>query len=95
MIELSSTIHGVTACPPPHPPPPPGERMSAVDAERAGLVSKVLPPSELVEEAVKLGEKIASFSKITAAMAKETVNAAHNLGLDQGESSGWGGGERG
>ena len=58
--------------------------MSAQDAERAGLVSKVLPVSEVVEEAIKLGEKIGKFSKIAVAMAKETVNAANNLPLDQG-----------
>ena len=59
--------------------------MSAQDAERLGLVSKVCPVSELVSEAVKLGEKIAGFSKVTVAMAKEAVNAANNLALDQGE----------
>lgn len=59
--------------------------MSAVEAQAAGLVSKVLPPDQLVGEAVKLGEKIAGFSKIAVAMAKEAVNAAANLSLDQGE----------
>ncbi len=60
--------------------------MSAQDAERAGLVSKVLPPEEVVGEAVKLGEKISGLSKIIVGMAKEAVNAADNLPLEQGIS---------
>lgn len=62
----------------------PGERMSAQEAEKAGLVSKVFPVEELVDEAVKLGEKIAGMSKVAVAMAKETVNAADNLPLNEG-----------
>ena len=61
-----------------------GDRMSAQDAERAGLVSKVIPAEELVDEAVKLGEKISSLSKVAIAMAKETVNSSNNLTLDEG-----------
>ena len=59
--------------------------MSAQDAEKCGLVSKVFPVDELVNEAVKLGEKISSMSKVTVAMAKETVNAAENLPLNEGQ----------
>ena len=40
-----------------------------------GLVSKVFPVDQLVAEAVKCGEKIASNSKLVSAMAKEAVNA--------------------
>lgn len=40
-----------------------------------GLVSKIFPVETLVEEAIKCAEKIASNSKIVAAMAKESVNA--------------------
>ncbi len=58
--------------------------MSAQDAEKAGLVSKVFPVEEVVEEAIKLGERIAGMSKVAAAMAKECVNAADNLSLDEG-----------
>lgn len=58
--------------------------MSAQDAEKAGLVSKVFPVGELVDEAVKLGEKIAGMSKVAVAMAKEAVNAADNLSLSEG-----------
>ncbi|XP_064382646.1 enoyl-CoA hydratase, mitochondrial-like [Halichondria panicea] len=62
-----------------------GEKMSAQDAEKAGLVSKVFPVEEVVGEAIKLGERIAGMSKVAAAMAKECVNAADNLSLDEGE----------
>lgn len=41
----------------------------------SGLVSKVYPVDQLVSEAVKCGEKIASNSKLVSAMAKEAVNA--------------------
>ena len=64
-----------------------GNRMSAQDAERAGLVSRVLPVSEVLNEAVKLGEKIAGFSKIAIGMAKEAINASNNMTLDQGRAS--------
>lgn len=40
-----------------------------------GLVSKIFPVETLVEEAIRCAEKIASNSKIIAAMAKESVNA--------------------
>lgn len=40
-----------------------------------GLVSKIFPVEKLVEEAIHCAEKIASNSKIVAAMAKESVNA--------------------
>lgn len=61
-----------------------GERMSAQDAERAGLVSKVFPVSELVNEAVKLGERIGQFSQIAIAMCKEAVNMSAELPLTHG-----------
>ena len=62
-----------------------GERISAQEAEKAGLVSKVVPVPELVDEAVKLGEKIAGMSQVAVAMAKEAVNAADNLSLNEGQ----------
>ena len=46
---------------------------------RAGLVSKVLPPETLVDEAVKTAEKIAGHSKVITMMAKEAVNACKLL----------------
>nr|KAF6425171.1 hypothetical protein HJG59_009231 [Molossus molossus] len=52
-----------------------GDRISAQDAKAAGLVSKIFPVEKLLEEAIQCAEKIASNSKIIAAMAKESVNA--------------------
>ena len=59
--------------------------MSAQEAEKHGLVSKVVPVDELVDEAVKLGEKISNMSKVAVAMAKQAINASNNLPLDEGE----------
>jgi enoyl-CoA hydratase len=61
-----------------------GNQMTAQEAERAGLVSRVIAPEKLVDEAVALGEKIASFSQPIVAMAKEAVNAAFNTTLATG-----------
>lgn len=61
-----------------------GDRIGAQEAKQSGLVSKVFPVEELVSEAVKCGEKIASNSKLVSAMAKEAVNAAFELTLAEG-----------
>jgi len=61
-----------------------GNNLSAVDAERAGLVSRVVPATELLSEATKLAEKIASHSQLTVAMAKEAVNESYELTLQEG-----------
>jgi enoyl-CoA hydratase len=61
-----------------------GRMMDAAEAERAGLVSRVVPAASVVEEAVKAAEVIASKSKPVAMLAKEAVNAAFELGLVQG-----------
>ncbi|TKS85525.1 Enoyl-CoA hydratase, mitochondrial [Collichthys lucidus] len=55
-----------------------GDRINAQEAKQSGLVSKVYPVDQLVSEAVKCGEKIASNSKLVSAMAKEAVNAELN-----------------
>jgi enoyl-CoA hydratase/carnithine racemase len=51
-----------------------GNKMSAQEAQQSGLVSKVFPAESLVEETVKIAEKIAANSKPIVAMAKEAVN---------------------
>ncbi|MFJ5956018.1 enoyl-CoA hydratase [Paenarthrobacter sp. NPDC092416] len=61
-----------------------GRFMDAAEAERAGLVSRVVPAAEVIDEAVKAAEIIASKSKPVAMVAKEAVNAAFELGLAQG-----------
>ncbi|AMB42350.1 enoyl-CoA hydratase [Arthrobacter sp. TES] len=61
-----------------------GRFMDAEEAERSGLVSRVVPAAEVVEEALKAAETIASKSKPAAMVAKEAVNAAFEMGLAQG-----------
>ncbi|KAJ7316288.1 hypothetical protein JRQ81_002450 [Phrynocephalus forsythii] len=61
-----------------------GERISAREAQQAGLVSKVFPVEQVVEEAVKCAERIAKNSKLVTAMAKEAVNAAFEVTLAEG-----------
>lgn len=61
-----------------------GRFMDAQEAERSGLVSRVVPAAEVIEEALKAAETIASKSKPAAMVAKEAVNAAFEMGLAQG-----------
>ncbi|WP_458095465.1 enoyl-CoA hydratase [Roseomonas sp. WA12] len=61
-----------------------GRMMDATEAERANLVTRVVPMESLVEEALKLGEAIAAFSQPSVAMAKEAVNAAYELPQREG-----------
>jgi enoyl-CoA hydratase len=61
-----------------------GRRMDAAEAERSGLVSRVVKLEELVEEAVNTAEKIASFSLPLVLMAKESVNRAFETSLTEG-----------
>lgn len=58
--------------------------MTAAEAEKMGLVSKVFPSDQLLNEAIKLGEKIASNSQITVQLAKEAVNTAYETTLQEG-----------
>jgi Enoyl-CoA hydratase/carnithine racemase len=61
-----------------------GRMMDAAEAERAGLVSRVVPVADLVEEAVKVADRIASMSRPLVYMAKEAVNTAFETTLAQG-----------
>lgn len=61
-----------------------GRMMDAVEAERAGLVSRVVPSGTLLDEALKVGTTIASFSLPAVLMAKEAVNRACELPLAEG-----------
>ncbi len=58
--------------------------MDAAEAERAGLVSRVVPADTLVEEALAVGARIAELSPVAVAMAKRAVNAAYETTLAEG-----------
>ncbi len=61
-----------------------GRMMDAVEAERAGLVSRIVPVASLIEEAVKTAETIAGFSMPAVMMTKECVNRAYESTLAEG-----------
>jgi len=61
-----------------------GNRISAQEAKDCGLVSKVFPAEKVVEEAVKLGEKIAAQSPLIVQMVKEAVNSSYEMTLQEG-----------
>jgi len=61
-----------------------GRMMDAAEAERSGLVSRVVPAAELVTEAVKVAESIAKLSRPSVYMAKEAVNRAFETTLSEG-----------
>jgi enoyl-CoA hydratase/carnithine racemase len=58
--------------------------MDAAEAERSGLVSRVVPLAELIPNALETAKKIASLSPLAVMMAKETVNAAYETPLTEG-----------
>ena len=59
-------------------------QMDAAEAERSGLVSRVVPAADLVAEAVKTAQKIADLSLPVVMMAKEAVNRAYETTLAEG-----------
>jgi len=61
-----------------------GRFMDANEAERAGLVSRVVPAKKLMEEAMSAANKIAEKSMITVAVVKEAVNRSFELPLREG-----------
>ncbi|MBO9448084.1 enoyl-CoA hydratase [Ruegeria sp. R14_0] len=61
-----------------------GRFMDAEEAERAGLVSRVVPAKKLMEEAMGAAQKIAEKSQLTAMAAKEAVNRSYELPLSEG-----------
>lgn len=58
--------------------------MDAVEAERAGLVARIFPVDQLLEETLKIGQTIASFSQPVVMMIKESVNRAYESSLTEG-----------
>ena len=61
-----------------------GDMMDAQEAADRGLVSRVVPADQLVDEALKIGRKIAQKSTPSISMAKECVNMADDMTLSQG-----------
>ena len=58
--------------------------MDAQEAERAGLVSRVVPADKLMEEALAVAEKIAGYSLPVVMMMKESINRAYETSLNEG-----------
>jgi enoyl-CoA hydratase len=63
-----------------------GRMMDAAEAERSGLVSRIVPADKLLEEAIGIAEKIAAMSQPAAAMAKSAINRAFETPLAEGMS---------
>jgi enoyl-CoA hydratase len=61
-----------------------GRMMDAAEAERAGLVARVVPAASLMEEALKVAEAVASMSLPSVMVAKEAVNRAFETTLAEG-----------
>ena len=61
-----------------------GRMMDAAEAERCGLVSRVLPAATLIEEAIKTAEKMCELSLPVVMLAKESVNRAFETTLSEG-----------
>lgn len=61
-----------------------GRMMDAAEAERAGLVSRVVPADKLLEEAMAAADTISSMSLPIVMMAKEAINRAYETTLAEG-----------
>ena len=61
-----------------------GRMMDAAEAERAGLVSRIVPAAQLLDEALKTAQKIAQQSRSAALLVKECVNRAFEATLSEG-----------
>ena len=61
-----------------------GRMMSAEEAERAGLVARVLPPDRLMSETMVVAQQIANYGKTAIMFAREAVNQAEELNLHDG-----------
>jgi enoyl-CoA hydratase len=61
-----------------------GRMMDAVEAERSGLVARVVPASALLDETMKIAQAIASLSRPSVLAAKEAVNRSLETSLSEG-----------
>lgn len=61
-----------------------GRMIGAEEAERIGLVARIVPPANLLEDALATAEKVAAFSRPAVLLAKESVNSAFETPLSEG-----------
>ena len=61
-----------------------GRMMDAEEAERCGLVSRIVPKGDLKDEALKVAKKIAGFSRPITMLTKESVDRAYETTLSEG-----------
>ena len=61
-----------------------GDQITAQEAEKWGLVSRVFPADQVVNEAIKLAERIGKNSKLIVALAKDSVNSSFETPLAEG-----------
>ena len=61
-----------------------GRMMGAEEAERAGLVARVVPAADLLEDALKTAAEIAAMPSLAAIATKEAINAAYETTLEHG-----------
>ena len=61
-----------------------GRMMDAAEAERSGLVSRVVPAADLIDDAMRTAETIAGMSLPIAMMCKETINRSYETTLSEG-----------
>jgi enoyl-CoA hydratase len=61
-----------------------GRMMDAAEAEKSGLVARVVPAAHLMDEAMKVADTIANMSLPSVLAAKEAVNRAFESGLSEG-----------
>jgi enoyl-CoA hydratase len=61
-----------------------GRTMDAAEAERSGLVSRVVPADKLLDEALGVAKRIAEMSRPSVMIAKEAVNRAYETSLAEG-----------
>jgi enoyl-CoA hydratase len=61
-----------------------GRMMDAAEAERSGLVARVVPADQLLDEAMKAAEQIAGMAPLAAIATKEMISAAFEMPLNQG-----------
>ena len=61
-----------------------GRMMDASEAEKAGLVARIIPADQLLDETLKAAQTIAAFSLPVVMMIKESVNRAFESSLNEG-----------